>query len=129
MAGARAGLRHSSRGYSDGMRVLFVCSRNRLRSPTAEVVFRDWPGVEVASAGLKPDADERLTSEDLEWADIVFVMERRHKQELSRRFMPAMRNTRLVVLGIPDDYEYMAPELVEILLRVVPPHLPARLAS
>lgn len=105
------------------MRVLFVCSRNRLRSPTAEDVFRTWPGVEVASAGLKPDADEVVTGEDLAWADLVLVMEKRHKQELSRRFMPFLRDTPVAVLGIPDDYEYMAPELVELLLRKVPPYL------
>jgi len=34
--------------------LLFLCSRNRLRSPTAEPVFADRPGVETASAGLSP---------------------------------------------------------------------------
>lgn len=105
------------------MHVLFVCSRNRLRSPTAEHVFRSWPGVQVASAGLKPDADEVVTSEDLEWADLVLVMEKKHKQELSRRFMPFLRHTPVAVLGIPDDYVYMAPALVDLLLRKVPPYL------
>ncbi|WP_337000674.1 MULTISPECIES: low molecular weight protein tyrosine phosphatase family protein [unclassified Microbacterium] len=108
------------------MNVLFVCSRNRLRSPTAENVFRDWPGVSVASAGLKPDAEELLTAEDLEWADLVLVMEKRHKSEISRRFMPHLRDTRVVVLGIPDDYGFMDPELVEILQRKVPPYLRGR---
>ena len=59
-------------------RALFLCSRNRLRSPTAEAVFAAWPGVETDSAGLAPDADTRLSAEQLEWADIVFVMERAH---------------------------------------------------
>ncbi|WP_200935043.1 hypothetical protein [Brevundimonas sp. Leaf363] len=36
--------------------LLFLCSRNRLRSPTAEQVVAAWPGVETASAGLAPDA-------------------------------------------------------------------------
>lgn len=110
------------------MRILFVCSRNRLRSPTAEAVFRGWPGLEVASAGLKTDAEERVTPEDLAWADLVLVMEKRHRQELSRRFMPQLRDTRVAVLGIPDDYEYMQPELVELLRRKVTPYLPTTLA-
>lgn len=110
----------------DGMNVLFVCSRNRLRSPTAESVFRDWPGITVASAGLKPDAEEVVGPEDLEWADLVLVMEKRHRSELTRRFMPSLRDTRIAVLGIPDDYDYMDPELIGILQRTVPPYLPAR---
>ena len=39
------------------MRLLFVCGRNRLRSPTAERVFAAVPGVEAESAGVAPDAD------------------------------------------------------------------------
>jgi len=58
--------------------VLFVCSRNRLRSPTAEQVFADWPGIETASAGVDHDADNPLTPELLQWADVIFVMERVH---------------------------------------------------
>lgn len=38
-------------------RVLFICSRNRLRSPSAERLFADWPGVETDSAGLAADAE------------------------------------------------------------------------
>lgn len=68
--------------------VLFLCSQNRLRSPTAEQVFADWPGVETASAGLLADADELLGPELLEWADLVFVMERAHRTRLSARFTP-----------------------------------------
>ncbi|UPL14482.1 low molecular weight protein tyrosine phosphatase family protein [Microbacterium galbinum] len=108
------------------MNVLFVCSRNRLRSPTAENVFRDWPGIRVASAGLKADAEERLTPDDLDWADLVLVMEKRHKSEISRRYMPHLRDVRIVVLGIPDDFEFMDPQLVDLLQRKVPPHLRGR---
>ena len=56
--------------------LLFLCARNRLRSPTAERVFASRPGVETASAGLAPDAEEPVTPDHLAWADIVFVMER-----------------------------------------------------
>jgi predicted protein tyrosine phosphatase len=61
-------------------KVLFICSQNRLRSPTAEQVFADWPGVETASAGLNNDAENPLTPELLTWADLVFVMERAQRQ-------------------------------------------------
>ena len=103
--------------------VLFLCSRNRLRSPTAEEVFADWPGIETASAGLAPDADTPLTPELLAWADVVFVMERAHRTRLSVRFATYLRGKRVVCLEIPDDYDFMAPALVELLRSRVPRHL------
>ncbi len=95
--------------------LLFICSRNRLRSPTAEQVFAAWPGVETASAGLAPDADEPCTDELVEWADIVFVMERVHRTRLQKRFRKNLKSTRVVCLDIPDDYAFMQPELVTLL--------------
>lgn len=56
------------------MRALFICSRNRLRSPTAEAVFAQWPNVETDSAGLAPDADVQLDADQLDWAEVIFVM-------------------------------------------------------
>jgi len=94
---------------------LFVCSRNRLRSPTAEAVFAGTPGVSVASAGTSPDAEQQVDPELIAWADLVLVMEGRHKRLLTRAFGPALRDKRLLVLGIPDDYAYMDPELVRLL--------------
>lgn len=104
-------------------RALFICSRNRLRSPTAETVFASWPEVETDSAGLAPDAEVPLSAEQLEWADLVFVMERRQRQLLMRRFPAAMHGKRLVCLDIPDDYEYLQPELVRLLERKIGPFL------
>ncbi len=100
--------------------VLFVCSRNRLRSPTAEQVFADWPGVETASAGLAADADEAVTSELVEWADLIFVMEKRHRTALQQRFKRHLGRARVVCLDIPDDYGFMDPALVAILKARVP---------
>ena len=76
-------------------RVLFICSRNRLRSPSAERLFADWPGVETDSAGLAADAETPLEREQLEWATLVVVMERRHRQALLRRHAAAMKGKRL----------------------------------
>ncbi|MBB5875675.1 MULTISPECIES: low molecular weight protein tyrosine phosphatase family protein [Xanthomonas] len=95
--------------------VLFVCSRNRLRSPTAEQVFATWPGVETASAGVDHDADTPVTPELLEWANIVFVMEPPHRAKLSRRFKRHLGRARIVCLDIPDDFAHMDPALVQLL--------------
>lgn len=106
-------------------RVLFVCSRNRLRSPTAEQVFSAYPGVGCASAGLASDADEPLTPELLEWAEIVFVMEKAHRRKLSAHFGRHLANKRVVCLDIPDNYEFMDPALVALLELKVARFLPA----
>ncbi|MUV13388.1 low molecular weight protein tyrosine phosphatase family protein [Noviluteimonas gilva] len=105
--------------------VLFLCSQNRLRSPTAEQVFANWPGIETSSAGLNHDAENPLTPELLQWADLVFVMERAHRNKLSTRFRAHIGGKRIVVLGIPDDYAYMDPALVTLLKAKVPKHLRA----
>ncbi len=106
--------------------VLFVCGRNRLRSPTAEHVFANRPGVAVASAGLDNDADAPVTPELLAWADLIFVMERTHRRKLSARFGRHLRGQRIVCLNIPDAYDFMAPELVRLLEARVAQHLPAK---
>ena len=100
-------------------RALFICSRNRLRSPTAEEVFSSWPGIETDSAGLAPDAVTVLSIEQLAWADIVFVMESAHKARLSTAFAAHLKSKRLVCLDIPDRYTFMQPELIALLERKV----------
>ncbi len=95
--------------------VLFVCGRNRARSPTAESVFGNYPDVETASAGTSPDADTPLSSELIEWADIIFVMEPVHRRKLSTQFRASLKNKRVVCLDIPDKYDFMDPELMRVL--------------
>ena len=106
--------------------VLFLCARNRLRSPTAEQLFADWPGIETASAGVNADADTPVTPELLAWADLIFVMERRHRSKLSAAFQRHLSGKRIVCLDIPDDYAFMDPALVRRLQQAVTPHLPRR---
>ena len=101
-------------------RLLFVCSQNRLRSPTAEQVFAAYPGVETASAGLNHDAENPLTAELVEWADLIFVMERAHRTKLSRQFGPHLGKARVVCLDIPDNYRFMDPALIRLLEAKVP---------
>lgn len=94
---------------------LFVCGRNKLRSPTAAQVFADWPGVETDSAGLNPDAEVLLSADHLEWADIVFVMERKQATKLRSQFAMHLKSARIVCLDIPDRFSFMQPELVALL--------------
>lgn len=108
------------------MRVLFICSRNRRRSPTAEAVFSGRDDLDVASAGLAPDAEEVVNAETLEWADLIFVMEKAHRARLQRRFAPHIRHARIVCLDIPDRYEFMDEALVQRLESVVAPLLRRR---
>jgi len=103
--------------------VLFLCSRNRLRSPTAEQVFSAWPDVETDSAGLADDADVSLSGEQLEWADLIVVMEPSHRRRLMQRHRGYLKGKHVVVLDIPDNYAFMQPELIELLLRKVGPLL------
>jgi predicted protein tyrosine phosphatase len=104
-------------------KLLFICSQNRLRSPTAEAVFSEYEGFEVDSAGLDRDAEMPLCSEAIEWADIIFVMEKSHRSKLSKKFRPWLKNKRVICLDIPDEYEYMEPALVELLNKKVLPLL------
>ncbi|MCE9521868.1 MAG: phosphotyrosine protein phosphatase [Alphaproteobacteria bacterium] len=103
--------------------VLFVCSKNRLRSPTAEQVFSGFPGIECTSAGLSPEAHNPVTAELVEWAHIIFVMEKAHRAKLSERFRKHLRHARVVCLDIPDNYDFMDPALVRILNEKVRPRL------
>ena len=106
------------------MNLLFICSRNRLRSPTAEALFTDIPGIETASAGTSPDADTPLSLDLIEWADLIFAMEPVHRKRLNEKFKSALRTKKIIVLGIPDRYTYMDPALIEILQSKVTRHLP-----
>jgi predicted protein tyrosine phosphatase len=95
--------------------VLFVCSANRLRSPTAEQIFSTWPGIETDSAGISNGANVPLSSDQVEWADIIFVMEKTHRTKLNRKFRSSLKGKRIICLDIPDDYEFMDPILVRML--------------
>ncbi|MEO8671966.1 MAG: low molecular weight protein tyrosine phosphatase family protein [Tahibacter sp.] len=105
--------------------VLFICTQNRLRSPTAEQVFADWPGVETQSAGLGNDAGNPVSPELLVWADLIFVMEKAHRNKLATKFRAHLKGKRVVCLDIPDDYAYMDPALIQLLRQKVPRFLPA----
>ena len=103
------------------LRVLFICSRNQWRSPTAEQVWKKHPGLMVRSAGVSKAARRRLTVADLRWADLILVMEEQHKARIRAEYRDEVRYKRMHVLDIPDDYTFMQPELVEVLKLKVEP--------
>ena len=94
-------------------KLLFGCSRNRKRSLTAEKLLEGTPGFEVRSAGTQPGARIVVTEGHVGWADIVFVMEKSRLAKLRVRFPDALESKRVIVLHIPDDYEFMQPELLD----------------
>ena len=99
--------------------VLFVCSRNQWRSPTAEKVWRKHPKLSVRSAGTSPNARHTVSVEDIRWADVILVMEEKHKSRLAAEFTRLLDSKPIHVLDIPDEYKFMEPELVEILEQTV----------
>lgn len=94
---------------------LFICSQNRLRSPTAEQIFADRPGIAVLSAGTNHDAENVLTDELVAWADSIFVMEKMHRQKVQTRFRHCLHGKQMVCLDIADDYMFMDPALIRLL--------------
>lgn len=87
-------------------------------------MFCTHPGIECASAGLSADAQTPLSAELVEWADMIFVMEKVHKTKLSARFTPLLSGKRVICLGVPDNYTFMDPALLKLLERKVRPYLP-----
>lgn len=92
---------------------LFVCSRNQWRSPTAEQVWRKHPMVRARSGGTSPNARHPVSAADIEWAEVIFVMEEKHKSRLMASYRNLIDHKPVHVLDIPDEYKYMDAELVE----------------
>ena len=68
----------------------------------------------------------RVNERSLAWADVVFVMEARHREQLRERFGAAARAREVVVLDIPDAWTADDPELVAMLDRRVREELSLR---
>ena len=105
------------------LKLLFVCSRNRLRSPTAEKLFEGSPRYRARSVGTSPEARIAVTEGHIGWADIIFCMEKRHVAQLRAKFPEALQGKRVVCLGIPDEFGYMDPDLIELLRDTLAPHV------
>jgi len=95
------------------VKLLFVCSRNQWRSPTAEEIYKNRQDIAVRSAGTEPSARIKLNSKTISWADIIFVMEKKHKERIIQNFGHEIEDRPIIILDIPDEYEFMDPELIE----------------
>ncbi len=104
-------------------KLLFVCSRNKLRSLTAEKLFESFPAYQVRSAGTQPDARIVITEGHIGWADLIFVMEKSHLSRIRRKFPEAIQGKRVITLHIPDDYDFMQPELLDELRGKLGPYV------
>ena len=104
-------------------KLLFVCSRNRIRSLTAEKLLEGMPGYQVRSAGTQPDARIVVTEGHIGWADLIFVMEKSHLSRMRAKFPEALQCKHIIMLHIPDDYDFMQPELLDELRARLGPHL------
>jgi predicted protein tyrosine phosphatase len=105
-------------------RILFICTANLDRSRTAEDLYGRDPRYDVRSAGTASFATQTLSRELLQWADRVFVMNERHDQhrtQLRMRF-PDVKTT-IVDLNVEDRWRRGDPQLVQLLLRRLSPHL------
>jgi len=94
-----------------------------MRSCTAETIYGTYPEFRVRSAGIAPTARQQVTAKLLEWADRVFVMENMHRAFILEKFPEIDLGGKLIVLGIPDFYYYMEPELIDLLRQKIDPHL------
>lgn len=95
------------------MKLLFICSRNQWRSPTAEEIYKNRQDLSVRSAGTEPSARIKVNLKTIVWADIIFVMEKKHKMRIIQSFGFEIGDRPIVILDIPDDYTFMDPELIE----------------
>ncbi len=105
------------------MNILFVCSKNKWRSRTAETIFKNDANHNIKSAGTDKDARIKLTEKQVVWADIIFVMEYKHRQIIQQNFEENYDKDKIIVLDIPDDYQYMDEELILSLETAVRPYL------
>lgn len=111
------------------MNLLFICSKNQWRSPTAEQIYRSDPRVSARSAGTSRSAKHHVTSADLQWADIIIAMEDKHLSRLRAEHPSSLRFKACFALDIPDEYRYMDDDLITELREAVEPIIEAQCDS
>lgn len=100
---------------SSRIKILFVCGRNQKRSPTAAKIFQNDPRISVRSAGTSESSRRKISEADLQWADIVLVMESKYASRIKAQFAHIEKLPKLASLEIPDDYEFMDGELIDLI--------------
>jgi len=105
------------------LKILFVCSRNKKRSRTAETIYKNDNSLNVKSAGTMSSARIKINEKLFNWTDIIFVMEKKHKQQIVKQFQNIITKKRIIILDILDEYEYMDAELIDTLKVIVSTYL------
>jgi predicted protein tyrosine phosphatase len=83
---------------------LFICNQAKHRSKTAFELFGgDYAGIYSEHNPLK--------KYQLEWADILFVMEEEQRIFIGEHFPKEYLLKQIINLNIPDIYDYNTPEL------------------
>lgn len=108
---------------SHALKLLFVCSQNRIRSLTAEHMLQGLAGYAVKSAGTEPNSRIRVNEGHIGWADLIFVMEKKHRRILEENFSEALNQKRVICLHVPDDFRYMEPALIDELKAGLSQHI------
>lgn len=93
---------------------LVVCGKNKKRSRTAEFIFKNDKRFAIRSVGVSPKSNRKITEKDIEWADLILVMENEHQQKI-KKIYSHLEIPKIQVLDIPDEYEFMDEELIDIL--------------
>jgi predicted protein tyrosine phosphatase len=102
------------------MNLLFVCSENKLRSPTAETVFSEYEHVNAIGCGTNSDSETPFSGDLVQWADAILVMEKTHKIKVAKKYKALLKGKKLACLDIPDNYQYMQMALIKLLKNKVP---------
>ena len=74
------------------MNLLFICSKNKLRSPTAEQIFYEYQGIEAIGCGINSDSETTLSGDLIERADLIFVMEKIHKSKVTQKYQKLLKS-------------------------------------
>ena len=94
--------------------ILVVCGQNKKRSRTAEHNFKNDNRFSIRSVGVSPKSKRKISENDLNWADLVLVMETEHRSKIWKLYSHLELPT-IEILDIPDEYEFMDEELIELL--------------
>lgn len=104
-------------------RVLFVCTQNKVRSLTAEHLYRVRPDLEVKSCGTATFAKNQLSKELLNWAEAVFTFDESHMDAIAKKFSAETQGKPVICLGLPDIFTYKSDALVVKLTATIEPYL------
>jgi predicted protein tyrosine phosphatase len=105
--------------------ILFVCSKNQWRSPTAEAIYRGDDRILVRSRGTTRAVVQTIRASDIAWADAILVMENKHRERVRADFPGESNFKPMHALDIPDDYQFMDDDLVELIKSAVGPIIAA----